>query len=57
MPGKVNPVITLVIKQVAFLVIDHVLPVTMCAKGCQLQDNPFEPIANAARAWCVGASG
>jgi aspartate ammonia-lyase len=57
MPGKDNPVITLVTKQVACLVIGHVLTVTMCAEGCQLQDNPFEPIANAARAWCVGASG
>ena len=43
MPGKVNPVIPEVVNQVAFLVIGHDLTVTLCAEGCQLQLNAFEP--------------
>jgi aspartate ammonia-lyase len=44
MPGKVNPVITEVVNQVAYEVIGNDMTVTMAAEAGQLQLNAFEPI-------------
>lgn len=43
MPGKVNPVISEAVNQVAYIAIGHDLTVTMCAEGGQLQLNALEP--------------
>ena len=44
MPGKVNPVITEVVNQVAFEVIGNDVTVSFAAEAGQLQLNAFEPI-------------
>ena len=44
MPGKVNPVITEVVNQVAFNIIGNDMTVTMAAEAGQLELNAFEPI-------------
>ncbi|KKM10426.1 aspartate ammonia-lyase [Clostridiales bacterium PH28_bin88] len=44
MPGKVNPVMTEMISQVAYQVMAHDLAVTMAAQGGQLELNAFLPL-------------
>ncbi len=44
MHGKVNPVMPVVVNQVAFVVIGNDMTITMAAEAGQLQLNAFEPI-------------
>ena len=44
MPGKVNPVIPEVVRQVAFHIVGHDATITMAAEAGQLELNAFEPV-------------